>query len=398
MALFGNKQKAMMAVPAPTQGPAVAASKMGSWVDGAGNIGSQSVGNFYSYSEGVLRNQAMSVPTIARARDLIASVVGSTPLKMFKYVWNDETKEMEKEYLAPRSWLRQPDPTIAYSAFMSWLFDDLFFYGKAVLFINSRTADGFPNSFQRLPAAMVTFRDQAGPVFFAPSQEPYFQGGRIEPENLVQFVPCPIQGIVYQSEQSVQTALRLEKARFRNATSTMPSGVLKVTGGEPLTAQELADLAAGFNSARENNQVAAISQDLTYTETQANPANMMLMEAANFQALEACRITNIPPFLAGISLGSYQYQNGKQAREDLYLFAARLYMDFIAQVLSTTLPQGTYVEFDVEEYIEGIQGIPDKVNENISLDHIPTMAEEEAAEQPDTETPSESITEGAPSA
>lgn len=354
MAIFGKpKTQAMIETAAPSAPIAAAAS--GSWTGGAGNIGANSVGNFYSYSEGVLRNNAMSVPTIARARDLIASVVGGTKLEMYKERWDDVERDMVEEEIAPRSWISQPDPQLPYSTFMSWLLDDLFFFGKATLFIQSRTADGFPNSFTRLPAAMVTYRDQAGPVFFAPSNEVYFQGGRIDPENLVQFI-SPIQGIVYQSEQSVQTAIRLEKARFRNATSTIPAGVLKITGGEPLTQVEMADLAATFNSARENNQTAALSQDVDYHETKANPANMMLMEAANFQALEMCRITNIPPYLAGIDIGSYQYTSGKDSREQLYLFAARLYMDCIAQTLSmnNVLPVGTKVRFDIDDYLSEI--------------------------------------------
>ena len=116
------------------------------------------------------------------------------------------------------------------------------------------------------------------------------------------------------------------------------------------------DLVAAFNAARENNQTAGLSQDLEYKETSANPANMLLMEAANFQALEMTRITNIPPYLAGIDIGSYQYTSGKQSREDLYLFAARLYMDCIAQTLSmnNNLPNGTCVEFDIDAYLSDI--------------------------------------------
>jgi len=370
MALFGSKTKAMISTEAPSVAPVAAGS--GPWSGAANNIGANSVGNFYSYTEGVLRNNAMSVPTIARARDLIASVIGATELCMYKRQWNDQTKEMEEVEIAPRSWLIQPDPTLPYSTFMSWLFDDLFFFGKAILFINSRTADGFPNSFQRLPASMVTFRDQAGPVFFAPSNEVYFQGGQIDSANLVQFI-SPIQGIVYQSEQAVQTAIRLERARYRNASSTIPAGVLKITGGEPLTQQEMADLAAAFNSARENNQTAAISQDVDYQPTTANPANMLLMDAANFQALEMCRLTNIPPYLAGIDIGSYQYSSGKQAREDLYLFAARLYMDCIAQTLSmnNVLPAGTFCRFDIDDWIQNVEGAVE-LDERGAFDPIPT--------------------------
>jgi phage portal protein BeeE len=185
-------------------------------------------------------------------------------------------------------------------------------------------------------------------------------------------VPCPIQGIVYQSEQSVQTAIRLEKSRYRNASSTIPAGILRVTGGEPLTAEELGTLASQFNSARENNQTAAISQDVEYTPTTANPANMLLMEAANFQALEMTRITNIPPYLAGIDIGSYQYTTGKQSREDLYLFAARLYMQCIAETLSmnNVLPIGTYVDFDIDEFLSDL--IETDYEESL-VEEAPTM-------------------------
>lgn len=359
MAIFGSRTKASIQAVPESEGH-IAAAASGYYTGGANNIGMNSVGNYYSYSEGVLRNNAMSVPTIARARDLIASVIASTPLQMYKESWDEVEQDMVKTYIAPRSWMRQPDPQITYNTLMSWTFDDLFFFGKAAWVILERTADGFPSKMTRIPASMTTYRDQAGPVFFAPSNEVYFQGGRIDPENLIQFI-SPIQGIVYQSETSVQTAIRLEKARFRNATSTIPAGTLKITGGEPLTDVEMQQLGAAFNAARENNQTAVISQDLDYIETKANPANMMLMEAANFQALEMARICNIPPFLAGIDVGSYQYQNGKDAREQLYLFAARAYMDCIAQTLSmnNVLPVGTYCEFDIDDYLSEVIGAED---------------------------------------
>jgi hypothetical protein len=69
-----------------------------------------------------------------------------------------------------------------------------------------------------------------------------------------------------------------------------------------------------------------------------------------------CRLGNIPPYLAGINIGSYAYTTSKGAREDLYLFAARQYMDCIAQTLSmnNVLPRGTYIEFDVDDYLADV--------------------------------------------
>jgi hypothetical protein len=138
---------------------------------------------------------------------------------------------------------------------MSWTLDDLFFFGRAFWYITSRTADGYPASYTRLPAANIQTLDQSGPVWFAPSKQVVFQGGELNPDDVVQFL-SPIQGIIYMSEQSVSTALKLEAARYRNASSAIPAGVLRQTGGEPLSAQELADLASSFNAARATNQTA----------------------------------------------------------------------------------------------------------------------------------------------
>lgn len=352
MAIFKRgEQKAQISTGAPAVDKAAAAGS-GFYRNAQGvNM----VGEYWSYYEGDARNAAMSVPTLARGRDLMASVIGSTKLCMYREVWNEEEREMSEEELAPRAWLRQPDPAIPYSTFMSWLLDDLFFYGRGFLYISSRTQDGFPASFTRLPASMVQTMDQSGPVWFAPSNEVYFQGGMIDPKDLVQFI-SPIQGIVYQSTNAVQTALKLEASRYRNAESSLPSGVLRQTGGEPLSAQELADLAQAFNAARRDNQTAALNEFIEYMETKALPDNMLMIESANYQALEMCRLGNIPPYLAGVNIGSYSYQNARSAREDLYIFGARLYMDCVAQTLSmnNVLPRGTFVKFDIDEYLAGM--------------------------------------------
>ena len=332
--------------------PPTKAAASGSYYQSSNNGGAGMIGQYYSYIEGDARNKAMSVPTVSRARDLMASVIGCMSLKQFSLIWNGD--EMEKLPQAPRTWLRKIDPTLPNNFIMSWTFDDLFFFGRAFWYITSRTADGFPASFTRLPAAMVQTLDQSGPVWFAPSKQIMFQGGELDPNDVVQFL-SPIQGIVYQSTQAVATALKLEAARYRNSSSAIPAGILRQTGGEPLSGQELADLAAAFNNARETNQTAALNEFVTYTETLTSPDKMLLIDSAEFQAMEMARLCNIPPYLAGISVGSYSYQSSAESRMDLWTFGVRAYADCIAGTLSqnNVLPNGTYVEFDVEDYLTG---------------------------------------------
>jgi phage portal protein BeeE len=366
MALFNRVNKAAIS-PAPAK-----AAAAGGYA--SNNSMMNLINQKYTFIEGPARNRAMSVATISRARDLMASVIACMPLKMYNEVWNEEKKEIEQIDIAPRSWLRQPDPSVTYNFLMAWTFDDLFHFGRAFWFCSARTQDGYPTAFTRLPAGSVTTTDQAGPVWFGPSKEVYFQGQLIDPKDLVQFL-SPIQGIIYMSEQTVATAIKLESARYRNAESSIPAGVLKQTGGEPLSATELADLASAFNAARATNQTAALNEFLSYTETTATPDKMLLIDAANYQALECARLTNVPPYLVGVSTGSYSYQSSEQARADLYIFGVKAYADCIAATLSqnNVLPRGTYVKFDTSSYLD----------ENYAADKMdsPDMPQENTQEE-----------------
>ena len=350
MALFKTVKKAAISSP-----PKVAAAFGNSTNTYYANAqGVNMVGQYYTYQEGEARNRAMSVAAISRARDLMASVISCMPLKMYNEVWDETTGEMEKVYIAPRSWLRRIDPAIPNVTLLSWLFEDVMMFGRAFLYITARTADGFPASFTRLPAGSVTTTDQAGPVWFAPSNAVYFQGGAIDPKDLVQFI-SPIQGIIYSSAEVVEVALKLQRSRLHAASNTMPAGVLRQTGGEPLSASELSDLAAQFNKARTSgNMTAALNEFLTYTETTATPDKMLMIDAAEYQAMECARLCSVPPYLLGVATGSYSYQSSQQARADLYIFGVKPYAEVIAQTLSmnNVLPNGTFVEFDVESYLE----------------------------------------------
>ena len=372
MPLFGKKETKAQISPAPVQKAAAAGVPTGY---NANAKGLPLIGQYYTYQEGEARNRAMQVPAISRARDLHASVIAAMPMKMYREFWNDTAREMEDEDLAPRSWLRRPDPSLPYETMMAWTFDDLFFFGRAFWYITSRTADGYPASFTRLPAGSVTTQDQSGPVWFAPSNEVYFQGQMIDPTLLVQFI-SPLQGVIYSSEQAIATALKIEDARYRNANTAIPSGILKQTGGEPLSAQELADLAAAFNAARVTNQTAALNEYLSYEATSATPDKMLLIESAQFSALQMAQICNIPPYLLGVPTGSYAYTNSRESRWDLWLYGTKTYAECITSTLSSNavLPNGTYVEFDTDEYLGEIDDADMNRNMTIVDDESPDEA------------------------
>lgn len=350
MGLFSTN-KVNKAQISPQPEPTVQAAAVGGAHYSSQVAGPNLIGDWWSYQAGVMRNRAMSVPAISRSRDLMASVLASMKLKMYTEVWNDTEGEMEEVPLAPRSWLRQLDPEMPNNFLWPWVFDDLFFFGRSMLYITSRTKDGYMASATRLPQGSITTPDANPPVWFGKSKEIFFNGGAIDPKDVVQIF-SPTQGMLYMSETTIATSLKLEEARLRNSSSAIPAGVLKQTGGEPLSGSELAALAESFNQARATNQTAALNEFLTYTETTATPDKMLLIDAAEYQSKEIANLCNVPPYLLGISTGSYAYTNSAGAKSDLWTFGLSMYAEAIVAALSQQLPRGTYVCWDTDDFLE----------------------------------------------
>jgi len=307
--------------------------------------------SFVSWTNGTRRARSMTLPVIARGRDLICNTIAGIKLEMYREMWNGE--EMEEVPLAPRSWLSRIDQSVPNQFIISYTVDDLIFEGRAFWLVESRTADAYPSSFTRLPAAMVQTLDQQGEVYFGPSKQLVFNGVQLDPRDVIQFI-SPMQSLNSTGARAVEIALRVEESRLRASQSVLPSGYLKQTGGEPLSAQELSDLAAQFNLARTSgNNTAALNEFLEYVPTTATPDKMLMIESADYSARDLGRILGVPSYLLSVSIGAYSYQSSQQSRIDLWTYACKALADCITETLSSdnVLPRGTYVCFDTEKFL-----------------------------------------------
>jgi HK97 family phage portal protein len=340
MGIFGSKK--VNATPAfasvPVQAAAGAASQ---------------VGEFYAYSVGELQRLALSVPTVSRSIQMIASMVGCLELKHYTTQWTGE--EYEEIYLENESWMDQPDPRVTRNFIFSQLVSDLMLWGQGFWYITSRSsATGRPLSFEWLPASMVSLGDQQTAQRFGPSNDIMFNGVQLNTDDVVQFL-APTQGLLYTGNRAIMTAIKLQQSADRFAVNEIAAGWLQQTdASEPMSAEDLSELAAAWRNARQVGAIGALNSVVTFKEYSSDPNKLQLVESRQFQSLELSRATGIPPYLLGIGVpGSYTYQNAQQARQDLYLFGAKQYMDAIEQTLSMNqiLPRGRYVEFDVSDYI-----------------------------------------------
>jgi hypothetical protein len=71
------------------------------------------------------------------------------------------------------------------------------------------------------------------------------------------------------------------------------------------------------------------------------------------------------------------YQNAQQARQDLYLFGAKPFIDAIEQTFSMNqiLPRNRYVEFDISAYLSEASIAPEVMVEP-RVEDSPDMEEE----------------------
>jgi len=152
MALFNKVDKAAI-------GATVKAAATGS------NVGASQLDNFYAFTQGNNRQRAMAVPAITRARDLLASVIGCTPLSMYNEMWNPVSRELEQIQIAPRAWTRQLDPSLPNSTTLSWLFDDLFFTQRAFLYVTERSSEDTLSRFNVCLALWLAHLTRQAPYF-----------------------------------------------------------------------------------------------------------------------------------------------------------------------------------------------------------------------------------------
>lgn len=341
MGLFRSKQHApALGVSEPVKAAAGSAGRPGLW---------------QTYTVGADVSRALSIPTVSRAVGLITSTIGGLDFKTYTLQWDPGTESYERIYIQGESWMTRPDPTVTRNFLISATVKDLMLRGRAFWYITSRYSTGFPASFTWLPADNVTTADQAGPEWFGPSKEIAFNGVDLDPDNVVQFL-SPLDGMLWTGSRSIDIAYKLDEAARRFAQNDIPSGYLQQKdNSEPLSGEELTELAQAWATARQNRAVGALNNSVEWVEARANPSNLQLMEGRQHAALELARVCQVPPWLVGVAVGSMTYQNSQQARTDLILFGAMPYIRCIEETLSldTIMPRGRHVEFDVDAYIAG---------------------------------------------
>jgi len=183
-----------------------------------------SVYNILGGATNTTRQLAMSVPSVARARNIICGTIGSLPLTTFNRITG--------EYVDPHRVINQPDPRVAGFVIYTWLAEDIWLYGAGygqVLEMYSATDGGRVRSWTRISPDRVTVDTN----FRNTEITGYKVDGMAVPLNgvgsIIRFDGGD-EGFLHRAGKTVSAAVYLENAAVTYAKEPNPAMVLKSTG------------------------------------------------------------------------------------------------------------------------------------------------------------------------
>lgn len=284
----------------------------------------ESLPSIYNYViPRISRKDAMSVPSVARARNLICGTVASIPLEYY----NKSTGEV---MAAPR-WINQLAKNQPSFVTLTWIVDSLLFYGISYLRVTERYAeDGRPSAFEWIANARVTFTTDLEGIMVT---QYYVDAAPIDMNDIVTIQGFD-EGVLERASRTIQSAIDVERAAAQNSANPQPAGFLKNSGAD-LPAAEVSGLLAAWKRARQNNSTAYLTSTLDYSPVAFSPKDMMYNEAVQNLSTQIARAMNVPAYyLSADQNTTMTYANVQDERKQFYALSIEPYVQAIQSRLS----------------------------------------------------------------
>lgn len=278
----------------------------------------------------VTRARAMKIPTVAKARRLIATSIGKLPL----IAAASDGLPLETQPLV----LTQPEPGLPRVTTLTWTVDALMFYPFAFWQITSRDYQGFPKSVRWVPNDHAEVNDQ-GQLIKA-------FGNRVAPGDSIRF-DSPDHGLLTDANDVIRRALRLNNAAANAEDNPVPAVDLH-NEGDDMTDEEIDSMIARWQKARRGSGVGYSSRSLTVNTLSSPPENLLISGRREI-ILEICRAAGVPAWAVDAPMegSSMNYQNRASRNRELIDSTLSPYMEVITGRLSMNdvTPRGRHVEF-----------------------------------------------------
>jgi HK97 family phage portal protein len=271
----------------------------------------------------VSRHDAMTVPSIARARNLICGTTASIPLEYY----NKKTGEV----IAPPRWITQLSKSQPSFVTLSWIVDSLLFYGVSYLLVTDRySEDGRPANFEWVANTRVTFTTDTYGLFVT---QYYIDASPVDMNDIVTIQGFD-EGVLDRGSRTIQAAIDLERAAALNSANPQPAGFLKNTGAD-LPPNEVQGLIAAWKRARQNNSTAYLTSTLDYSPVSFSPKDMMYNDGIQNLSTQIARLCNVPAYyLSADQNTTMTYANVTEERKQFFSLSLEPYVQAIQARLS----------------------------------------------------------------
>ena len=280
------------------------------------------------------RAEALSIPALWRARNIVASTVARSPLVVYRV---DTAVDPQP------GWTQRTDGLSSPFSRMLWTVDDLIFYGES-LWLAERGGDDMPLRAERVPYAdwsispdrKIQIRDQDVPA-----------GAAI-------YIPGPHEGILVYNGRAIRSAALLERNALDSARTPFKLELHQTTDATPTDA-EIDKLVERARAAMASHGGILWTNQALEAKVHPIDNGALVIDGRNAASVDAARLVGVPAATvdatnAGASL-TYETTQGRNAEAYDYGFAA--YMAAISARLGMddVVPRGCRTAFDLESLV-----------------------------------------------
>lgn len=293
----------------------------------------------------------MSIPSVWRAANLMADLLGSVPWDAYTSHGRDQL-----EIIQPTpTLLDQPAPPDTQMTTFSGMALDLVLDGNAVARIAERDNRGYPTAISPHPAAWTGIRRDDY------TKQPYYimSGEEVDAHDVLHIkgptVPGQIRGMgVLEAHfwSTLRLAHDLNKQARDVSLNAVPTGVFQ-SGDPDLTSTAATATKASWQQSMAHRTIAVIGPNDKFTPLSWNPEQAQLIQARQFSLLEVALLFGLPgSFLGASSGGSMTYSNVENDAIQLLKFSMRGHLTRMEQSFSLCFPRGTVSKADLDSFLQ----------------------------------------------
>lgn len=284
------------------------------------------------------REVAMTVPAVAKARNLIVSTIMRYPL-----IAKDATGVLPDG--KQPGWMSRTDGAISPQLRLAWTVDDLLFYGHALWQVTRGTGDAILTA-DYVPYSWWDIDPSTGAITI--------KGAPVDARSVIYF-PSHTDPLLVAAANSIRAAVAVQDAVARRARAAIP--LVDIHHSDPdvsVSKTEAKEYVKGYVEARQDPDGAAMftPAHITVNALGANADSGALVEARNAVRLDIANHTSIPAAMldGSTAAASLTYVTTEGKRSEYIEYGVQPWVEDISARLSMddVVSRGTYTRLDQE--------------------------------------------------